>query len=55
MRRLPTAIGDSLFDKIESKTALIGINGLGYVALPLLLRYAAAGFKVFGFDIDPES
>jgi len=31
----------------------IGIVGLGYVGLPLALRFAEAGFKVLGFDIDP--
>ena len=35
-----------------SQTATIGIVGLGYVGLPLLLAYARAGFHVIGFDID---
>jgi len=43
-----------LEEKIKNKTALIGIVGLGYVGLPLLLRYVEAGFKVLGLDIDPE-
>jgi UDP-N-acetyl-D-glucosamine dehydrogenase len=34
------------------QTAVIGIVGLGYVGLPLLLAYARAGFCVIGFDID---
>jgi UDP-N-acetyl-D-glucosamine dehydrogenase len=34
------------------QTATIGIVGLGYVGLPLLLAYARAGFRVIGFDID---
>jgi UDP-N-acetyl-D-glucosamine dehydrogenase len=42
-----------LIGKIEDRTALIGIVGLGYVGLPLMLRYAEAGFTVLGFDIDP--
>jgi UDP-N-acetyl-D-glucosamine dehydrogenase len=37
---------------MESRAAVIGIVGLGYVGLPLMLRYAHAGFKVLGFDID---
>ena len=41
-----------LISKFESKKAIIGIVGLGYVGLPLLIRYAEAGFKVVGFDID---
>ncbi len=32
----------------------IGILGLGYVGLPLALRFAEAGFKVIGFDIDAD-
>lgn len=32
----------------------IGILGLGYVGLPLALRFAEAGFHVIGFDIDAE-
>ena len=42
-----------LLDKIQNKTAVIGIIGLGYVGLPLMLRFAEAGYKVLGFDIDP--
>ena len=43
----------ALLKRIHDKTAVIGILGLGYVGLPLMLRYAAVGFKVLGFDIDP--
>jgi len=42
-----------LIGRLENKTACIGIIGLGYVGLPLSLRYAEAGYKVIGFDIDP--
>jgi UDP-N-acetyl-D-glucosamine dehydrogenase len=38
--------------KMESKEAVIGVVGLGYVGLPLILRYASVGYKVVGFDID---
>ncbi|MEM7195163.1 MAG: nucleotide sugar dehydrogenase [Pseudomonadota bacterium] len=41
-----------LTNKIRDKNAVIGIYGLGYVGLPLALRFAEAGFKVIGFDID---
>lgn len=46
-------LGD-LIRKLETRTATIGIVGLGYVGLPLLIRYAHAGFKVIGFDIDVD-
>ena len=41
-----------LIKKLENKTAKIGIVGLGYVGLPLMIRYSEVGFKVVGFDID---
>ena len=37
----------------ESKQAVVGVVGLGYVGLPLVLAYANAGFRTVGFDIDP--
>jgi len=43
-----------LQEKIRSKTAKIGIIGLGYVGLPLAVEFAKAGFKVTGIDINPE-
>lgn len=44
----------SLIAKIERKSAIIGIVGMGYVGLPLMLRYAYAGFRVIGFDIEKD-
>ena len=38
--------------KIKDKQALIAVIGLGYVGLPLLIRYAESGFNVIGFEID---
>ena len=38
--------------RIQDKTAVIGILGLGYVGLPLSLRYTGAGFRVIGFDVN---
>jgi len=43
----------TLINKLEDRTATIGIIGLGYVGLPLAIRYAQVGYKVLGFDIDP--
>ena len=40
--------------QIQSREAVIGIVGLGYVGLPLALRFVEEGFKVIGFDVDAE-
>lgn len=42
---------ETLLKKIESKEAVIGVVGLGYVGLPLAVEKAKAGYKVIGFDI----
>ncbi|HEV2333664.1 MAG TPA: NAD(P)-binding domain-containing protein, partial [Gammaproteobacteria bacterium] len=44
----------TLLKKLKDKSARIGIVGLGYVGLPLALRFSEAGFKVLGLDIDPD-
>ena len=41
-----------LKEKIEKKQAKIGVIGLGYVGLPLIIEFVKAGFEVNGFDID---
>ena len=38
--------------KVHSKTARVGVIGMGYVGLPLGLLFARKGFRVTGFDID---
>ena len=43
-----------LIKKFSDKTAVIGILGLGYVGLPLMIRYVEAGYKVLGIDIDAD-
>ena len=45
---------EDLRERIESRDALIGVIGLGYVGLPLALAFAKAGFEVIGIDIDAE-
>ncbi|MFA6980746.1 MAG: nucleotide sugar dehydrogenase [Ignavibacteriaceae bacterium] len=42
----------TLLSKIENKTAVVGIIGLGYVGLPLALEFAKKEFRVIGFDLD---
>ena len=41
-----------LVQKIKSKEAKIGIVGLGYVGLPLLMEFVDQGFNTVGFDVD---
>lgn len=43
---------ETLVTKLNNKEAIIGIVGLGYVGLPLMLRYIEVGYKVLGIDID---
>ncbi|MCA8965023.1 MAG: nucleotide sugar dehydrogenase [Planctomycetes bacterium] len=40
--------------RIDSRDAVVGVIGLGYVGLPLLRAFFKAGFPVIGFDIDPQ-
>lgn len=42
---------EKLIDKLNNKTAVIGVVGLGYVGLPLAVEKAKAGYEVIGFDI----
>ncbi len=43
---------NELLKRIENKSAIVGVLGLGYVGLPLALCFAEKGFKCFGLDID---
>src|SRR3972149_5819662 len=45
---------DQLIQKIEKKEAIVGVIGLGYVGLPLVLRFCEEGFRILGFDVDPK-
>jgi len=45
---------DRLTDKLLKKDTLIGIIGLGYVGLPLVLRFCEEDFRVLGLDIDSK-
>jgi len=50
-RESKVQLKDQLLAKIESRTACVGVVGLGYVGLPLALEFARAGFKVIGYDV----
>jgi UDP-N-acetyl-D-glucosamine dehydrogenase len=45
---------DSLLQAIRTRSARVGVIGLGYVGLPLVLLFEEAGFRVVGFDVDAE-
>ncbi len=42
---------DQLLKKINNRTARVGVVGLGYVGLPLVVEFAKAGFTVVGYDV----
>lgn len=46
------AVERALLERLGNRTAHIGIVGLGYVGLPLMLRFSEVGYRVTGFDID---
>jgi UDP-N-acetyl-D-glucosamine dehydrogenase len=45
---------DELHRRIAAHEAVVGIIGLGYVGIPLALAACSAGYRVIGFDIDPD-
>jgi UDP-N-acetyl-D-glucosamine dehydrogenase len=47
-------LGDILLEKLLSRTAVLGVVGLGYVGLPLAVEKAKAGYRVIGFDIQAK-
>ena len=44
---------DALAASINSRKAVIGVVGMGYVGQPLAIGAHTKGFHVIGFDIDP--
>ena len=43
---------EQLLERIRARKARVGVIGLGYVGLPLVLRFGEEGFPIIGFDID---
>ena len=43
-----------LRQKIDDRSAVVGVLALGYVGLPLIRTFFDAGFRVLGFDVDPR-
>jgi len=50
---MSTTAHQQLIEKLDAKTAVVAIVGMGYVGLPLMLRFSEVGYKVIGIDIDP--
>ena len=44
----------SLIDKINNRSAKVGVIGLGYVGLPLAIEFVNAGYEVVGIDTDED-
>jgi len=48
----------TLFEQLEARyhnrSVTVGVVGMGYVGLPLILAAASAGYRVVGFDVDPR-
>jgi UDP-N-acetyl-D-glucosamine dehydrogenase len=48
------SIAQDLITKAERRQLQFGIVGLGYVGLPLAVELAQAGYRVLGFDLNPD-
>src|SRR5581483_7882767 len=49
----PSAVAE-LKQRLARREALVGVIGLGYVGLPLVLAMTSVGYRVLGFDVDAE-
>ena len=49
-----SVLKDELLQKINDKTAKVGVVGLGYVGLPLAVEKANAGYQTIGFDVQDQ-
>lgn len=47
-------LAENLIEKLNNKSAVVGVVGLGYVGLPLAVEKAKAGYKVIGFDVQKD-
>lgn len=48
------SVAHGLIERIKTRQVVVGIVGLGYVGLPLAVRFCEEGFRVVGIDIDAE-
>jgi UDP-N-acetyl-D-glucosamine dehydrogenase len=54
LKLAPMSAAEALRQRIQARTARVGVVGLGYVGLPLALEFAKAGFSVTGIDVQEE-
>lgn len=54
MQNTTTSLGAKLIEKINNRSFTVGVIGLGYVGLPLMLAFSRTGLNVLGFDLDSE-
>jgi len=47
-------VADDFAARCAARDVVVGVVGLGYVGLPLAISYAESGFRVIGFDVNPE-
>jgi len=51
---MTTKMVNRLIQKILQKEVTVGVIGMGYVGLPLVLRFCEEGFRILGFDVDSK-
>ncbi len=51
---MTSTLAQSLLERLESRTARVGVVGLGYVGLPLAVEFARGGLTAVGIDLDPR-
>jgi len=49
------AVLNELLDKLQTRQATVGVLGMGYVGLPLVMAFAGAGFNTIGFDTNTKT
>ena len=47
-------VAEELKQRLKTRTATVGVLGMGYVGLPMAIEFARAGLNVLGIDIDPD-
>ena len=54
LNSLEKDLNTDVVSRIKDRTAAVGVIGLGYVGLPLVIAFSRAGFRVRGFDLDEK-